>query len=177
MKTNKTIIALLILTISVAANAQITKSAADTLVLNMLNYDTSISVYSMDGSIGRNISVYTAVGTEVINPYENSYVYFIDDIPMANWSHACRYCFVNAANGNTSIVNQDFYPDDFKSYTLIGQQPDRDSGFWPYTNYTIPTKATPNSKLYAILIAGNAGSSAAEKKNMVQSVLCIYCLG
>ena len=172
MKTNKTIIALLLLFISVTANAQITKSAADTLVLNMLNYDTSISVYSMDGSIGRDISVYTAVGTEVINPYENSYVYFIDDIPMANWSHACRYCFVNAVNGNTSIVNQDFYPDDFKSFTLIGQQPDRDYGFWPYTNYTIPAQATPNSKLYAVMIAGDVDYS--DGIRMWYNLSCVY---
>lgn len=159
MKTNKNIIALLLLSISVIANAQITKSAADSLVLNMLNNDTTIAVYTIDESMGSNVSIYTAVGDELTSPYDNSYIYFIDDIPMANWAHSCRYCFVNSANGNTFVINQDCYPDDFKSYTLIGQQPNRDIGFWPYTNYTIPTKATPNSKLYAVLIAGAVGSN------------------
>ncbi|MBP5643417.1 MAG: T9SS type A sorting domain-containing protein [Bacteroidales bacterium] len=153
-------------------NAQITKSAADTLVLNALGNDLTIRVYGMSESINRNVSIYTADGVELTNPYDNSYVYFIDDMPSANWAHRCRYCFVNVADGNIVVVNQEFYPDNSELFERINQSSNRVVYFWPYTNYTIPTKATPNSKLYAVLIAGNAANDDAIKS--WYNLSCVY---
>lgn len=174
MKTNKNIITLLLLSISVIANAQITKSEADSLVLNMLNNDTTIAVYTIDESIGSNVSIYTAVGDELTSPYDNSYVYFIDDIPMANWAHPCRYCFVNQINGALTIIDENIHPCNYELFKRIGVQARVARGWnWPWTNYTIPPKATPNNKLYAVLIAGDTGFSGSAKKAWY-NLSCVY---
>ncbi len=153
-------------------NAQITKSAADALVLNMLNNDTTIVVYSMSESISRNVSIYTADGVELTNPYDNSYVYFIDDMPSANWAHPCRYCFVNITNGAYTLVNQSFCPSNYDSFSRLGAIKNNNNRQWPYTQYTIPQKASPNGKLYAVLIGGDPISQDPIK--IWYNISCVY---
>lgn len=71
--------------VSLVVSAQITKSAADNIVMNMLGNDTLCLVYSMSSSVGRNAIIMTADGEEVVNPYDNAYVYFIES-PLLNRS-------------------------------------------------------------------------------------------
>jgi hypothetical protein len=42
-----------------------------------------------------------AAGPEQFAAPWDAMVGFIDQDPRANWSHACRYIFINAANGET----------------------------------------------------------------------------
>ena len=158
------IITIILFCSTLFANAQITKSEADAIVLNTIVNDTTKVVYAMSESISSNISVYTANGEEIFNPYEISYVYFIDDIPAANWEHPCRYCFINEKNGSYTMMNKTIYPDNYHAFASIGKQYVENRWQWPYSNYTIPPKAMPNSKLYAVLIAGDVGLYGSDQK-------------
>lgn len=153
----KSFFILAIMLISVTIEAQITKTTADELIMNALNNDTTIVVYSMNESVGRGESIFTADCEEIRNPYNNAYVYFIDDIPTANWAHPCHYCFVNTADGTYLMESHQFYPSNHELFSIIGTSSNENGWHWPYTNYTIPPVATPNGKLYAVLIAGDPG--------------------
>lgn len=154
----KSLFVLAIMLISVTIEAQITKTAANELIMNALNNDTTILVYSLNESVGRGESIFTADGEEIRNPYDNAYVYFIDDIPSANWAHSCRYCFVNTTDGTYSMVIHNFYPSNYELFSSIRTMSNENGWHWPYTNYTMPPVAAPNSKLYAVLIAGEPGT-------------------
>ena len=153
----RTILTLSLIFAAILANAQMSKIEADNLVIDIVN-DTTKNIFTYNKSIGNGVSVLTANGEELINPYNESYVYFIDDIPAANWEHPCRYCFVNKENGVYNMITQTIYPDNCESLTRIGNSSTAYRWHWPYLNYTIPPKAEPNSNLYAVLIAGDMES-------------------
>lgn len=173
MKKIKTLLTILLAFTSLIVSAQLSKSEADDLMLNIINNDTTIVVYGMNEFVGNGFSVMTAEGNEIRNPYDNSYVYFIDDVPAANWVHPCRYCFINKENGLYKIENENIYPNDFESFSRLGKNYGGNRGYWPYTTYTIPNKAAPNSKLYAVLIAGDVGYNASGVKAWY-NLSCVY---
>ena len=37
------------------------------------------------------------------SPYYLSWLFFIDDFPFGNWSHPCRYIYVNVLDGNYEV--------------------------------------------------------------------------
>jgi hypothetical protein len=47
---------------------------------------------------------------EIITPNYYSWFFFIDDIPLANWGHDCRYVFVDSQTGYLTIQNANLPP-------------------------------------------------------------------
>ena len=140
-----------------SASAQISKQQADNIVVNTIMNDTTKVAYGMSAPISSNQTITTADGVVFCNPFKNAYVYYIDDMPSANWAHQCRYCFVNASNGAYFIEYARFYPDNYAEFIKIGANAGGANTQWPYTNYVVPQKANPNGKLYAVLIGGDSG--------------------
>lgn len=157
MKTVKLSTTIMLLFAMSVANAQLSRTDADSIVLNTIVNDTTKIVYVYNNSLGQGGNIMTAEGVELANPYDNSYVYFIDDNPAANWAHSCQYIFINREDGLFTIVNEEMYPHNYTEYTCIVEQNFGSRTFWPYTDFIIPEKAEPNGKLYAVLIAGDPG--------------------
>jgi hypothetical protein len=94
---------------------QYTKQDADNLVLNQLlaNQLNKVDVYSIP-VIQYGIGTITQFDNSVITvPYSESWIYFIDNDPFANWCHSSRYIFVNAVDGSNFSTNSDKYPVDW----------------------------------------------------------------
>lgn len=89
MKRIKTMILLSLFLTTTVVNAQITKHQADSIVIVSIMNDTTLVAYGMNSIVPRTQSIITADGVEVINPFDNSYAYYIDDMPGANWAHPC----------------------------------------------------------------------------------------
>ena len=54
------------------------------------------------------------------SPDYASWLFFIDDIPNGNWSHPCRYVYVNVVDGKYEVRNCSWMPTTLeKDYTLI----------------------------------------------------------
>lgn len=72
-----------------------------------------LSVYVFERSLAGG-SVISSWGTEVVVPdsFEQAWVYFVDDLPGANWEHSCRYIFVDIETGRYEISNRKTPPDD-----------------------------------------------------------------
>lgn len=45
-----------------------------------------------------------------ICPYSDTWVFFIDDMPVAYWSHPCRIVFFNSTSGEYQIIDEDWSP-------------------------------------------------------------------
>lgn len=92
------------------ASAQFTRQQANDLVLNTILSDDvgKVDVYSAFNSKSTDISF---VDNETItNPYSESWGFFVDDNPFADWYHSSRFIFVNTSNGEYTIEDKDIYP-------------------------------------------------------------------
>ena len=89
----------------------ITQEQALNLLKNKLdmniNKDIDISVFEEKLPANTKIQL---LGTSINTPNYESWTFFIDDNPLANWGHPCRYAFVNIANGNIKIIKQNMPP-------------------------------------------------------------------
>jgi len=52
-------------------------------------------------------------------PAEKGWVFFIDDMPMENWAHPCRYVFVDYS-GDISVYNAHGPPDNLAEWKRLG---------------------------------------------------------
>ncbi len=107
--------------------------------------------------------------------FTESWVFFVDDLPLANWHHPCRYIAVSAASGEYEIIPQSIYPFELETdFELIHQL-----DFKPYINISplegtatgkIQNSAEPNPNLFAVLITG-----ANDTKEFWNDISNIYC--
>ena len=142
--------------------AQITRQQADNLVTNQIFTSSlgNVDIYAFPEMVTSSERIDLADGTSIAVPYHSCYAYFIDLMPFANWSHPCKYCFVNA-NGSHSMVDAEMAPEEENlSAISLMQRP------VCTPNYTIPENAHGNSfesgdmsHKWAVLICGNANSS------------------
>lgn len=138
--------------------AQITRQQADALVTNQIFTSSlgNVDIYAFPEMVTSSERIDLADGTSIAVPYHSCYAYFIDLMPFANWSHPCKYCFVNA-NGSHSMVDAEMAPEEeHLSAISLMQRP------VSTPNYTIPENAHGNSfelgdmsHKWAVLICGN----------------------
>ena len=95
----KVIILLMCLLLAQIVRSQSWKANADSLVVNRLFADkiSQIDIFAFPELLTSTDSITLYDGTVVHIPYMNCYGYFIDLQPFANWSHSCKYCFVDAS--------------------------------------------------------------------------------
>ena len=145
-----------------SVKAQITRQQADAIVTNQIfstNLD-NIDIFAFPNLLTSSDGIALADGTNISIPYETCYAYFIDVMPFANWSHSCKYCFVNSASRWT-IVDADMLPmqENLEPVSLVQRN-------HPNPNLAIPENAVGNffetgdmSHKWAVLICGNANGN------------------
>lgn len=86
---------------------QIDKNDAIDIIMNELvasevsNYNVYLySELSMDSQF--NLTPYD----QIANPYDSSWVFFIDLMPEYGWGHLCKYVFVHNLNGDYSVITK-----------------------------------------------------------------------
>ena len=80
-----------------------------------------ISVYVSKEFVKPNTTIPANYHT-YLSPGYTSWVFFIDDVPFGNWSHPCRYAFVNVESGRYDVSDGTWPPSslekDFKLLVL-----------------------------------------------------------
>ena len=110
---------LLLSATTLPSNAQITQAVADSIVtMNTMSQNSYSVVYRKNGVVNKSERVFTVDAKIINHNNESSYIYFVDDMPMANWAHECRYFIVDAITGEYSVENKMWYPEDFESFTM-----------------------------------------------------------
>jgi hypothetical protein len=142
---------------------QYSRQQAQDLVLNqILASDTGhINVYSSYHSFQDTSHIILQNNQMLSNPFHDSWAFFSDDHPLANWEHPCRYIFVDASLGTFSLDSITYYPTDIAnnyqpvSITLsYNCPPDCNTGLTNSLPDNPPVVATPNPHLWAVLING-----------------------
>lgn len=72
------------------------------------NYNVLLFPESIQGN-EFNITIYHVLHS----PYDISWLFFIDMIPMAQWDHDCKYLFVDQQTGNITEISYEIPPTDY----------------------------------------------------------------
>lgn len=151
---------------SIASNcvAQITTKgeALDFLKSNvLLGMDTSnIEIYSKNAKVSPNDTI-ILIDSFVVAPQYESWLFFIDECPYANWGHRCRYVFIGSDCKKDSVVIRNMPPINFSNFeihkgVLVPFQYSEDSIFSILPS-EIPLKnVTISNNDYAVIISGGA---------------------
>lgn len=89
-------------------------------VLN--NQLDNINVYVSKNTIQPNTIVET-YGEEDKSPNNESWLFFIDDIPYGNWAHPCRYVYVNTVGGNYEVHDNSWPPKSLGNFITLVEMP------------------------------------------------------
>lgn len=134
--------------------ADISKTQAINIVMTEIVVDDSINVYmEPDIQTGNiyNINPYKTINVN----YLNYWLFFIDDHPMYNWGHDCRYVFVRISDGVYQIENEITCPLEYKvnfdevSIVYVEMEYEENIGDPVYTE-----SREPDEHKYAIFISG-----------------------
>lgn len=113
MKTNRLLSVLFLLLISVTTIARdnISRDEALNIIKEKLSLEqnTSVEIFVCD-SIVKQSSPIALLSKEIQSPNYDSWCFFIDDNPMANWAHPCRFVFVNPETGDLEIIKNNMPP-------------------------------------------------------------------
>ncbi len=138
--------------------AQITRQQADAIVTNQI-FSTNLNnvdIYAFPNMMTSSVRIDLADGTSVAVPYHTCYAYFIDLMPLANWSHPCKYCFVDL-NGNSSLVDKNVQPMNWSNLSMVSlkQRPTSVQYTYRCDESIQPESPETNPHLWAVLICAN----------------------
>lgn len=96
----KETVLVIFLSLSFAVQSQITKDAAiDILKQNVLEESWMEKEISMSDSAILPNTVINIHDSFLISPNHSSWFFFVDDYPLADWWHNCRYVFIDVDDG------------------------------------------------------------------------------
>ena len=133
------------------------------------NKTENINVYVNTSVISAKTHIKTLGREEEVSPDTNSWLFFIDDIPYGNWSHPCRYIYVDCENSEVVVHNHSMPPLGIEMTPLIEQKYDTEVLLYDskkmkeqstktiVTNNTLKNYAA--SKDYAVIINGGVKDS------------------
>ena len=100
--------------------ADISRGGAFEIILNeVLHGNTEgILVYAKQNLVQAGTEV-KAARYRIRLPQQEGWLFFIDDKPLANWEHGCRYVFVGYQNGKIEIFESKMSPDDIERWDLL----------------------------------------------------------
>lgn len=155
-------IVLLIVVSTTVLLGQITIKQADNAVFEYLEKEKIVPdywLYANDSILSNNIKVETLVD-EILSPDYPCWVYFVDEQPFANWSHKCRYLFVNKGTGDILTKKESFPPRDIANWRMITNQPELPIGkkfSFPGSSLVLKSGLVPQN-CYAVIISGGANA-------------------
>lgn len=154
----KLIILLLCLLLTLSVHSQSWKAEADSLMVNHLaaNYLGQADIFAFPEMLSSADTIYLSDGTILPVPYTSCYGYFIDMQPFANWSHPCKYCFINASM-RFDIVSANMPPlnNDMIGLSLYPRLNPNPTPIVTDTTFVRNCKSSDTSHKWAVLICAN----------------------
>jgi hypothetical protein len=85
------------------------------------NNPENVNVFICKSAMFANSHIKT-YGDDEITPNSSSWMFFVDDIPMGNWCHPCRYIYVDCETGELTSHNHSMPPIGIKMKPLVEQR-------------------------------------------------------
>lgn len=174
-------ILLLTLLFALTVQAQVTKNQADSIVLRQIldpSLMNNVDVYRFPQPLSDSDDVQSCWGNTIDAPFQSSWGYFIDLVPLANWAHPCQFCFVNTANGSYSITESDLPPYQWASMDTVQLVPRPAPAPRPQSIATgqrlTPPETDPH--LWAVLLcaATNSPQGVLSTRRFWGDLSCVY---
>lgn len=140
--------------------AQVTQNEADVIIQDYIKNENieGYWLYSNTVSVSKKSEVITLTG-KIVSPNADSWIYFIDEQPFANWSHQCRYLFISTDNGEVVEKQATYPPVNLEKWRMITEFPKLPKGekfdFPKRKPISLKSGGTPNN-CYAVIISGGA---------------------
>lgn len=112
--------------LGVTENTEISQVMAWSIVKKLIMKDQldNIYIYVSKNTIQTNTMVEICCGYEDKSPDYESWLFFIDDMPFANWAHPCRYIYVNIVGGEYEVHEHKMPPKSLgEVFTPLSQIP------------------------------------------------------
>ncbi|MEZ5195315.1 MAG: hypothetical protein R2764_02605 [Bacteroidales bacterium] len=113
----KPFVFLLLILFSVNLSAQITRDEAVDIVISEIIAPDSVwyhHLYSRYEKMYFNDTLWLdGLWDYHLCPFEESWVFFIDDEPIVFWAHPCRIVFMNVSNSEYEIIEEEWPPHPF----------------------------------------------------------------
>lgn len=148
------LIALLVTVVSIFAG--VTQKDAENIVLNQIlsNDLGEVDVFVQNTLRSKQDNI--VISDRFLScPYQENWVFVVDDFVFANLAHPFRYIFINEANGEFTIINESLPPLDMSGFEKIS-----DINFTGENQLVTDPEATiensrePNDHLFAVIISG-----------------------
>lgn len=108
------------LSLSFAVQSQITKDAAiDILIQNVLEEPWMEKEISMSDNAILPNTVINIHDSFLISPNHSSWFFFVDDYPLADWWHNCRYVFIDVIDGSVVSITMHAPPIEFSNMVQL----------------------------------------------------------
>ena len=174
----------IILLSSFSLSAQISREQAIEIVLiNIVAEDTgTVNVYASYSTFVQSDSIFILPDEYLHCPYDNNWVFFIDDKPKSGWAHTCRYIFINEMNGEYNTVDRMFYPENLESLFELINEIATCPPVHPLTlnPNAIINHIEPNPHHYAVIICGGEKTTGYDKRywyctsNLYNTLMQVY---
>jgi hypothetical protein len=152
--------------------AQFSRTDAINLVLNtILSTDVGkVNVYVSDQSSANAVTLID--NDAVSNPYPDSWVFFVDDNPLASWYHNSRIIFVSAANGAYTINQVQIYPKNLSDgYEAISSVSKPAPVALAGTAFVMAPETVPGDHNYALIVAAQDNTRNWYNTSLIYNVL------
>jgi len=150
---------LIFIGLSLSSFGQISQNEANVIVNNYIKNEKISDdywLYAYNKSMTKSLEI-KLVSNEIKSPDFETWTYFLDEIPFANWSHDCRYIFINKENGKLTVRKEKLPPSDMNEWSIITELPKIPKGkkfdFNTTMKSTLKSGLTP-SNCYAVIISG-----------------------
>ena len=148
----------LCLLMTMAVHSQSWRTNADALIVNQLfaNNVGHVDIFGLSQELTSSDTIYLEDGSFVQVPFSHCLGYFIDYQPMANWSHPCKYCFVDMSLGYT-MISADMPPknNDLIELSLCPRSNPNPTPLVSDTIFVRNSNSLDTSHKWAVLICGN----------------------
>jgi len=119
----KSFFTFLLIAISIQLQAQLSREQAINIVIAEIIYPDSLQftrLYSKYEMMFEGDTLWQEgqFGYHLV-PYDECWIFFIDDAPVVNWAHPCRYVFLRAENGETEVVEDNWPPESYFSVSFF----------------------------------------------------------
>ena len=115
------------------SDSQLSLTEASEIVIDeIIQGDTiSVVIYAIPEIIQKMDSIIVSNDSDRFYQFDfDTWFFFIDDAPPANWAHDCRYIFVNPKTSEHYLYEENYFPICYEDLIIVKSWPSDINPFW-----------------------------------------------
>ncbi|MCF0206909.1 MAG: hypothetical protein HUK15_05725, partial [Bacteroidales bacterium] len=96
--------------VSVSTISQVSQDSALTIIKKNIPYYEDYDIYVANSLVNTTDTIQLLGIKIIIPPQDSCWMFFIDQMPLANWAHPCKYVFINICSGKCNVIDSNLPP-------------------------------------------------------------------